>query len=168
MHISRFFITLGLLLCTGAAISSEESRRAGLWEMTTTTTWQKAPLVPSSEDSRLRGGTHTTQICLTREMIDKYGALLPQSRGQCTIKNKVVMPGIVSADYVCSGVMTGKGVLESTWLDTEHARGTLHFVGTFQVGSETRPIEWTTKSTSVFKSADCGTVKPPSLPGPAH
>jgi hypothetical protein len=64
--------------------------------------------------------------------------------------------------------MSGKGALKSTWSDTEHETGTLHFAGTFQVGSEAQPIEWTTESTSVFKSADCGSVQPPALPRSAR
>lgn len=167
MHNLRPCIVFCLLLCIGATLSAE-SRKAGLWQMTTTMTWQKAPSIPGEEGNRLRGGTHTTQVCLTQEMIDKYGALLPQSRGQCTIANKVIMPGSISADYMCSGMMSGKGDLKSIWSDTEHEKGTLHFLGTFQVGSEAQPIEWTTESTSVFKSADCGSVKPPVLPRPAH
>jgi hypothetical protein len=162
------WIAFGLVLSTGAVILSAQSRKAGLWEITTTMTWQKAPSVPGAEGSRLMGGTHTAKVCLTPQMIDKYGALLPQSRGQCSIANKVILPGSISADYVCQGIMTGKGALKSTWSDTEHEMGTLHFTGTFQVGAEAQPVEWTTESTSVFKSADCGSVKPAALPGPSH
>jgi hypothetical protein len=168
MYNVRRCIAFCLMLGTAAAIVSAESRKAGLWQITTIMTWQKAPSIPGEEGSRLKGGTHTTQVCLTQEMIDKYGALLPQSRGQCAIANKVIMHGSISADYMCSGMMSGKGALKSTWSDTAHETGTLHFVGTFQVGSEAQPIEWTTESTSVFKSADCGSVKPPALPRSAR
>jgi hypothetical protein len=162
------WIVLGCWLCAGAIVASAGTRKAGLWELTTTMTWQQSPTIPGTEGDALKGGTHTKDVCLTQEMIDTYGALLPQSRGQCSIANKVVKPGGMTADWVCTGMMSGKGALESSWTDTEHAKGKVHFVGTFLVGSELQPVEWTTESTSVFKSADCGLVKPQSLPGKRH
>jgi len=141
-----------------------ETRKAGLWEMTTTMTWQKSPFIAGTVGGPAMGGTHTTQVCLTQEMIDKYGALLPQSRGQCRVANKVMKPGGLNADWVCTGRMSGKGDLDSLWTDLEHSKSTVHFVGTFLVGSEEKPIEWTTESTAAFKSADCGSVKPLPLP----
>lgn len=149
-------------------MAAAATRKAGLWDMTTTMTWQKPPSVPGSTGGSLKGGTHTAEVCLTQEMIDKYGALLPQSRGQCTIANKVLEPGSVSADWVCTGVMNGKGALESKWSDPEHATNKVHFVGTFMVGSEPQPIEWTTESTYTFKSTSCGGVKPLALPANKH
>lgn len=168
MRHSQLLIASGFWLCVGSAIASAGSREAGLWEMTSTTTWQKAPSSSGPDGNPMKGGTHTTQVCLTQEMIDKFGALLPHSRGQCTISNKVIAPGTVSADYVCSGSMSGKGALQSTWSDNEHEKGSIHFVGTMQVGSESQPIEWTTESTTVFKSADCGGIKPAAMPKPAE
>jgi hypothetical protein len=97
-------------------------------------------------------------------MIDKYGALLPHSHGQCTVANQVIVHNSVFADYVCTGTMSGRGSLESTWSDTEHAKGSIHFVGTINAGSESQAIEWTTVTRTVFKSADCGETKPQSLP----
>lgn len=159
----------GLVVCSlfaSAVAMFGSSRRAGLWEFTSTTTWQKAPAVPGAEGNRLNGGTRTSQVCLTEEMIDEYGALLPQSRGQCSIENKQVDPGKITADYVCSGLMTGHGLLKSEWTDMEHVRGTVHFIGTLRVGSGDQPVEWTTESNGVFKSADCGSVKPHIAPQP--
>jgi len=164
MRTKRPGILLVCLLCAGTIIAVAGTRKAGLWETTTTTTWQKAPSVPGTTSDGLKGGTHTTQACLTQEMIDKYGALLPQSRGNCSIQNKVINPGIITADWVCTGKMSGKGTLESTWTDAEHSTGRVHFVGTFAVGTEQQPIEWTTVSTSVFKGENCGAIQPATLP----
>jgi len=135
------WIAIGAWLVAGSlAMLAASNRKPGLWEMTTTTTWQKAPEVPGSDAAKLRGGTHTTQLCLTPEMIDDYGALLPQGRGQCTIKNRVSTASRTTGEYVCSGMMQGKGQLESTWTDGEHVAGKVHFVGTFQVGADRQPI----------------------------
>jgi len=160
----RLWVAVGAWLLAGSLIlPAARNRKPGLWEMTTTTTWQKAPMI-GGEGARMQGGTHTTQLCLTQEMIDDYGALLPQGRGQCTIQNRVTTDSKTTGDYVCTGPMDGKGSLESTWTDSEHVVGKVHFVGTFLVGSQRQPIEWTTESSSEFKSANCGAVKPHPLP----
>ena len=41
----------------------------------------------------------------------------------------------------------------------EHATGKVHFVGSMQVGPNSKPIEWTTASSSIYKGIDCGSVK---------
>ena len=92
------------------------------------------------------------------------GALLPQSRGQCKIENKVIKPGSVTADYVCTGKMKGKGILEATFADLEHSTGSLHFEGTLDVGQQAKPIEWTTVSNAVFKGAQCSKPQTPASP----
>lgn len=135
--------------------------KAGLWEVTTTMAWQRSPVPPGSRGGPPAGGTHTASYCFTQEMIDA-GALLPQSRGQCRIENKVVNPGSVTADYVCTGRMKGKGMLETTLADPEHVTGSIHFQGTLDVGTQARPIEWTTTSSSVFKGAQCNNPTPAS------
>ena len=159
-------LACGLFAITVFAWS--ETREAGLWEMTTTTTWQRTPFAPGTAGNPAIGGTHTTQVCLTQDMIDNYGALLPQSRGQCVIANKLMKPGGMTADWVCTGRMSGKGALESMWTDPKHVRNKVHFEGTIQEESGRNPVEWTTESTSVFKSADCGSVKPLPLPESRH
>jgi len=158
----RIGITLSFCLSLVTIAASSETRKAGLWELTTTMTWQRSPSRPGGEP--VKPGRHTSQVCLTREMIDKFGALLPQSRGQCNIVNKEMKPGGMTADYVCSGEMTGKGLLESTWSDAEHSSSKVHFFGTIQAGALRKQIEWTTQSTSVFKSASCGNIVPQALP----
>jgi hypothetical protein len=49
--------------------------------------------------------------------------------------------------------------------EPDHAKGKVHFTGTMQMGPNSRPIEWTSESTSVYKGPDCGSVQP--LPMPA-
>ncbi len=165
MRNTRLCIAIGGWLCVGSlALSGTTTREPGLWEITTTTSWQKAPEVPGVEAEKLRGGTHTTQVCLTQEMINDYGALLPQGRGQCSIQNRVITGAKVTGEYVCTEMMDGKGQLESAWTDPEHAAGKVHFVGTFVVGSGRQPVEWTTETTSTFKSSSCGLIKPKQLP----
>lgn len=173
MRKTRVWIAVGSLIFTGAMFAGAqpkkvETRKAGLWEISTTITWKQSPFIPGSVSGPAKNGTQTRDVCLTQEMIDQYGALLPQSRGNCHIANKVMQLGGMTADWVCQGSITGKGALESTWSDLEHSTGKLHFQGTFQAGGQLKPIEWTTESTATFKSENCGNVQPAPLPkGPA-
>jgi Protein of unknown function (DUF3617) len=166
----RAGLGVGLWFVLSAAVFAQDeghhSGKAGQWEVSTTMTWQKSPVPPGSRGGPPSGGTHTTSVCLTQEMVDA-GALLPQSRGQCRIENKVIKPGSVTADYICTGKMKGKGILSATYADLEHSTGSLHFEGTLDVGGQPRPIEWTTVSNAVFKGAQCGNAQPSTPANPA-
>jgi hypothetical protein len=161
---SRVWITASCCLLAVAVAAWAQGRKAGLWEMTTTMTMQQSPVPPGMTppaNSPLSPGQHVTQVCLTQEMIDKYGAPPPQSRDRdCQFTNVQKGDHGMTADMVCSGRMTGKGTVKSEWSDPEHATGEVHFTGTVQGRNGERPLEWTSQSTSVFKSADCGDVKP--------
>jgi hypothetical protein len=61
--------------------------------------------------------------------------------------------------------MNATGTVETTWTDANSSHTTMHMTGTMQTGSNSRPIDTTVQSTSVYKGADCGNVKP--LPMPA-
>jgi hypothetical protein len=138
--------------------------------MTSTMTWQKSPMppgmsMPMGANSPFGGGARTTQVCLTQQMIDKYGSPPPQSgSNQCQMSNIVKKTNTMSADWVCSGAMAGKGTVEAAWTDADHATSKVHFLGSMQMGPNATPVEYTIESTSVFKGADCGSVKP--LPTP--
>jgi hypothetical protein len=167
MRILRVSIAVGCLFLSVAAVSEAQSRKAGLWEITSTTTLQQSPFPPGMEipsTSPLSAGPHVTQVCLTQAMIDKYGAPVPESRTECQLVNVQKEEHDMTADLVCSGRMSGKGTLKSSWPDPEHAKGTIHFLGSVQAGPNPRPIEWTRESNSIFKSEDCGDVKPVELP----
>lgn len=163
--LSCWLIAAAVLSVAQAKKPEIVTRKAGLWEITTTMTWQQSPFAAGSVSGIAEGGKHAKLVCLTQEAIDNYGALLPQSHGGCRIENKVMRLGGITANWVCAGKITGKGDLETNWTDLDHATGKLHFWGTFQGGSDTFPIEWTTESTSTFKSEDCGGRPPMPLPG---
>jgi hypothetical protein len=149
---------------------AQSTRKPGLWEMTSTMTWQKSPMpagmsMPASANSPFGGGAHTMQVCLTQEMVDKYGTPPPQSRNnQCQMSNIVKKANSMSADWVCSGMMAGKGSVEASWTDADHSTSKVHFLGSMQMGPNATPVEYTIESTSVFKGADCGSVKPLPMP----
>jgi hypothetical protein len=171
MRRNRVLITMSFCLVALAVFAwSQAVRKPGLWEMTTNMTWQQSPIpqgttMPQGANSPFAPTTHTSQVCLTQAMIDKYGAPMPQSRnGECQISNVVLHPSSMSADWICSGRMAGKGTLESSWTDPDHAKGKVHFVGAIQMGPNTRTIEYTIESSSIYKGPDCGSVLPQPMP----
>jgi hypothetical protein len=60
--------------------------------------------------------------------------------------------------------MSGKGTIVASWTDADHTISKTHFTGTLRAGQSPKPVEWTVDSTSVFKSVDCGDVKPIASP----
>jgi len=146
---------------------AQSTRKPGLWEMTTTMTFQQSPMPPGMQappGSPFAGGPHTTQVCLTQAMIDKYGAPMPATRGDCQFTNVQVKPTGMTATMVCAGKTNGTATVESNWPEQDHAKGKVHFVGTMQMGPNSKPIEWTTESVSVYKGPDCGSVQPAPMP----
>lgn len=106
---------------------------------------------------------HTVQVCLTQAMIDKYGVPITAGQG-CKIINVVLHATSMTGEMVCTGRMTGKATLQSSWADPNIAKGSSHFVGTMQMGQRSGPIEYTTQTTSVYKGSDCGSVAPMPMP----
>jgi len=159
----RVWIALVPCLFVVAVSASALDRKAGLWELTTTMTWQKSPYGGGGNPATA-GGPHTTSVCFTQQQIEKYRAILPPLHPGCQIVNLVKKAGGMTADMVCTGKMSGKASVASSWSDAEHATGHMHFVGSIQAGPHMMPIEWTTESSSVFNGADCGAVKPFQMP----
>jgi hypothetical protein len=171
MRETRVWITLSCCLFAVALCAwAQANRKPGLWEMTTNMTWQQTPMppgmtMPPGANSPFAPTARTSQVCLTQAMIDKYGAPMPQSRnGECQIGNVVLHSSSMTADWICSGRMAGKGTLESSWTDPNHAKGKVHFVGAMQMGPNTRTIEYTIESSSIYKGPDCGSVQPQPMP----
>src|ERR1035438_4134765 len=166
---TRVWITLGCCLFALAIIALAQAvRKPGLYETTTSMTWQQSPFPPGMPASAIAamGGPHTVPVCLTQAQIDKYGAPIPQSRGNCQTTNIVMKPTGMTAELVCTGSMSGHGEVESSWADSGTVKSKVHFTGTMQAGPNPMPVEWTNVFTSVYKGSDCGSVKP--LPMPAN
>ena len=139
MHRTPVRIALYCCIAAAAVLALAQGRKPGLWEMTSTMTWQQSPFpanmpAPPAGNSPFGGGSHVSQVCLTQEAIDRFGAPMPQSRGGCQVENVVKSSNSMKADWVCSGAMSGKGTLESHWSEDGHATGKVHFVGSMQMG----------------------------------
>src|SRR5579871_6195126 len=165
LAVSAMVLVLGSMAC------GQDTRKPGLYEITTSMTWQQSPFpqgmqLPPQAAAAFGGAPHTSQMCLTQEMIDKYGAPMPQQnpRQSCQVSNVQKSATGMSADWVCTGAMSGKGSIESHWSPDGTVTGKVHFAGSMQMGPNPTPIEWTSTSTSVYKGPDCGSVKPLQMP----
>jgi hypothetical protein len=155
-----------LTCCLFSVALSAQARKPGLWEITTNMTFQQSPF-PQGMAARPGspfGGPHTSQVCITQEQIDKYGAPISEQR-DCQVTNISKSATGMRAEMVCTGAMNGKGTLEASFLDGAHTKSKVHFAGTMQAGPQgPKPVEWTSESSSTYKGPDCGSVKPMSSP----
>lgn len=168
MRKNRLWIPAGCcVIATAVLVMAQANRHPGLYESTTTMTWQQSPFpagMQAPPNSPFGGGPHTTQVCVTQEMIDRYGGAPPQSRGNCHMENINKTADSMSADWICTGQMAGRGTVSSNWSGEGTATSKVHFTGTMQMGQRSTPVEWTMESTSTYKGPDCGSVKPIQMP----
>ena len=75
-----------------------------------------------------------------------------------------VKPDGMTANIQCSGQITATGTVKSTYVDANTAKTSVHLAGTMQMGPNSRPVDMTMESTSTYKGADCGDVKPVAVP----
>ncbi len=150
---------------------AQTAMKAGLWTTTATITWQKSPLPPGMKlppgvQDPFAPSTHTTDVCVTQEMIDKYGAPLNYSQAgeSCTVSNVVRKPDGMTAEMTCTGRMNAHATITSSWPGGNKSHTTVHFSGTMQMGPNSTPVEYTVESEATYKSTDCGSVKPLTLP----
>jgi hypothetical protein len=163
MRKTLVWITLSCcLFAVAVAAGAQSLRKPGLYQTTSNMVWLQSPMPAGMSMPGM--GPQTSQICLTQAWIDKYGAPVPTSKGDCQITNVVLRPTGMTADMVCTGKMPGKATVESSWPDGVTATGKVHFLGSMQMGPNSKPIEWTIDSTSTYKGPDCGSVKPMALP----
>ncbi len=157
---------IGFAGCAWAAsmlAGAQADRKPGLWEVTSKTTWQQSPFAGAAQkpDAPVTAAPETTMVCLTQEMIDKYGGPIPQAHNKCQLTNVNRTAKGMTADWVCSGQLNGKGSIHSSWNDNNHSSGKVHFSGTMQMGEAgSRPVEWTNQFTAIYKRQNCGNVKP--------
>jgi hypothetical protein len=147
-----------------AAAQGQSKQKPGLWEVTSQMTMTGMPQMPPNMPNS-PFAPHTTQVCVTQAMVDKYGGPMQQpQRGDCQTTNISVKPDGMTAEIACTGQMTAKGSITATFTNGDTSDMTMHLSGTMQMGPNSRPIDMTVHATSVYKGADCGTVKPMTMP----
>jgi hypothetical protein len=151
------------------ALPAWTQNKAGLWAVTSTSSFRlegaAASAIGENEASNSRrGGPQTVPMCLTPEVIQRYGVILPPSLRDCRLSNVVRQSSSMTADMVCDGRIKGKGTIESSWTDAEHAQGKIHYFDSMSNDGNTVTMGWTEEATAVYKGADCGRVPPRKIP----
>ena len=111
-------------LALGVFAHAQTRQKAGLWEATTTMSFggQSMPQMPAGTQLPPgvhmppgMGGAHTTQVCVTQAMVDKYGgAYSAPPRGDCTMTSHSLTATGMKATISCTGHFTATGTVEST------------------------------------------------------
>jgi len=108
MRKTRILITSCSLFAVALLTWAQSTRKAGLWEVTSTMTWQQSPMpagMSANPNSPFGGGSHTNQVCVTQAQIDRYGSLPPQTRGDCQVTNIQKRSDGMTATIACTGRM---------------------------------------------------------------
>ena len=164
---NRVWITLMLCLVSGPVSSLAQSLKPGLWIISTTTKIQQPGEAPGNfgaSQAQSSAEPAGLQACMTQEMIDKYGVVLPPSLRDCELTNVVQAADSFHADMTCKGSYNGVGSIESTWSDPDHVVGKVRFVAKTKETTNARQLAWFEDVTALFKSSDCGNVKPRKIP----
>jgi hypothetical protein len=165
----RIWSTLGYYLLIGVVAGwAQETKKAGLWLVANSTEIQQQG--ETSGNFVARGNKNSLAaenglpVCLTQELVDNYGVILPPSLKDCELSKVVKTANSFKADMSCKGGYNGFGSVESTWTDADHVVGKIRFVSRTKESKEGREMMWTQESSAVFKSAECGSVKPRKVP----
>jgi hypothetical protein len=190
MRKTRVWIIMGCCLFAVAFFAwAQGARKAGLWETTTTMNFggsQMPPgMPPNAQMPQLPPGVQlppgmqmpqmqnspfaprTTQVCVTQAMIDRFGGPSPSPpsrNSDCKMTNISVTAKGMTATMVCTGQTNVTGTVEATFVDANTTNTKVHITGTMQMGQNSRPVDMTMQSTSVYKGPDCGSVKPIEMP----
>jgi len=146
-----------LALCSFpfAAQAQGHKQKPGLYEVSTITSMSGMP------GNTPQGAPHTSQVCVTQAMVDKYGGpMSSQQMPNCKSSDVVVTPSGMSATVTCSGKVNSTGTVKSIFVDANTTKTTINM--TITMGSQTMTM--TTQSTYAYKGPDCGSVKPPAVP----
>lgn len=154
MSKTRIWMVAGCCLFAMAA-SAQGQRKAGLWEVTSSTSMSGMPNMPQM-------GSHTQQVCVTQAMIDKYGGPYsnPQN-AQCQVTNMSLSPAGMSAKLSCSGRMTMSGTVQTIFVDANTTKTTVQMYMTMGNGQQ---MDMTMQATAIYKGPDCGSVQPLAMP----
>jgi Protein of unknown function (DUF3617) len=155
MRCTRRWITTVCCLFSALLLAQAQAHhKPGLWESTTAVTSSRVAGAPNP----MRIPTRTQQFCATQHQLDNFGVGTLQPLPGCHVTStKKRADGITELLDCSAGDISGKQTWEMTWVDDDHLRSKLHFLGSARTG---QAIELTFEGTTTFKSGDCGNVKP--------
>lgn len=154
MNKTRVWTIMACCLIALAPLAQGQ-RKAGLWEITSSMSMSGMPNMPMA-------GSHTTQVCVTQAMIDKYGGPYsnPQT-AQCQVTNVSLTASGMTANLTCTGRMNMTGTVQTTFVDANTTKTNMQLNMAMPNG---QAMTMTMNSTSVYKGADCGSVQPLPMP----
>jgi len=147
-------LMMGLCVVALAAQAKAQTRKAGLWEVTSSMSMSGVPNMPTMP-------ARTTQVCVTQAMIDKYGSPLNTPQGNCQMTGVSLTTTGMTANLTCSGRMSLTGTIQTTFVDANTSKTTVQMTTTTGNGQS---MSMTMQSTATFKGADCGSVQPMPMP----
>src|SRR6516225_3637234 len=115
-----------MIVCSCVAIAAlagaQSKQKPGLWEVTATMNMAGMPQMPAMPPGAPQMASpfapHTSQVCVTQAMIDKYGGPNPQPpHGDCKMSDVVMKSDRMTGKITCTGQMNVTGTVESTWPD---------------------------------------------------
>jgi hypothetical protein len=160
MSRTRIVVLLGVCAVTFAAQAQAQdqskSRKPGLWEVTSSMSMAGMP------EMGPMGSPHTSQVCVTQAMIDKFGGPTsnPQT-GSCQMTNVQLTATGMTANIACTGQLKMTGTVQSTFVDANTTKTTVSLT---LAGGGGQSMAMTMNSTATYKGADCGSVKPLDMP----
>jgi hypothetical protein len=149
------WLILGLCVVALAAQAQGQNRKPGLWEVTSSMSMSGMPQMPQM-------GSHTTQVCVTQAMIDKFGGPTTNpGRGNCQMTNVQLSATGMSASMSCSGQTSMTGTVQTTFVDANTTKTTMTM--TMAAGNG-QNMNMTVQATAAYKGSDCGSVQPMAMP----
>lgn len=152
-RIQRWLLCCSIVALAGMA--NAQSRKPGLWDVTTQMSMTGGPAAMPQMPAR------TTQVCVTQAMIDKYGG--PTStppQGQCQMTSVSLTATGMTASMACTGRSPMTGTVQTTFVDANTSKTTINM--TMAMGANT--MNMVMQSTASYKGADCGSVQPMAMP----
>ena len=170
---SKYLISIPFLFLATSISADENSMRAGLWEITTTSNLLNyASQIPPDQMKNLddlakeygfempaiKNGAVKSNTCITQEMANQK--VLPDSflsQVGCVVKKITQKGNSYHADFICENPQVkGNGVADAIFTSMESFTGRTIFNGTVQ-GT---PVNETADITGSWVSAVCGNTKP--------
>jgi len=143
------------LILFAACAQGQTKQKPGLWQVTTQMSMSGGPMnMPQMP-------AHTSQVCVTQAMIDKYGGPYsnPQN-AQCQLSDVSLTATGMTANLTCTGQMSMSGTVQIVFVDANTTKTTVNMA--MQMGANS--MNMTSVSTGTYKGPDCGNVKPLAMP----
>lgn len=170
---------ISILICCAAGSSgawAAEKMKPGLWEMSMKSdAFKNMPKMSADQMAQMRkmgvnvpqmqDGAVVSKVCITKEMAERDQAPMGRNESGCQSKNFQRSGNAYSSDIVCDGPdMKGMGKVKGTFAGDTGFTSTYEFKGT----AHGQPVNNRHESSGKWLAADCGAIKPATVPQAAR